>query len=269
MLEPLFYDALATTHDDDYYEHLDCKIPFLNGGLFEPLNDYNWEETEIRIDNKLMADVFKTFNQYNFTVREDEPLEKEVAIDPEMLGKVFENLLPENLRKGKGSYYTPRIIVHYICQESLINYLANECPEVSKDHIDLFIRMGEQALEYEKQRLEKTNANENYSGAYKNERIPDSISENAALFDNALSKIKVCDPAIVSGAFPVGMLNEIVKSRHILDHYLGKERSIYELKMHCIQNSMYGVDIDPGAIEIAKWRLWLALVVVEDDYSRG
>ena len=111
--------------------------------MFEPINDYNWEETDILLDNDIFSDIVTTFNQYNFTVREDEPLEKEVAIDPEMLGKVLKNLLPDNLRKGKGTYYTPRSIVHYMCQESLINYLYDEvnnktisCQEIGKNQLN-------------------------------------------------------------------------------------------------------------------------------------
>src|SRR5206468_3439846 len=112
-----------------------CRIPFLNGGLFEPLRDYDWRKTDIILPNKLFTNadhtdagdigtgVLDVFDRYNFTVNEAEPLEKEVAIDPEMLGKVFENLIEENRRKGLGSFYTPREIVHYMCQESLINYL--------------------------------------------------------------------------------------------------------------------------------------------------
>lgn len=101
-LEPLFYEALASERENDYYAQLDIKIPFLNGGLFEPINGYNWQETDILISNDFFAKVFSIFDTYNFTVCEDEPLEKEVAVDPEMLGKVFENLLPNNLRKGQG-----------------------------------------------------------------------------------------------------------------------------------------------------------------------
>src|SRR3989344_1828398 len=98
ILESLFYEALATERDDDYYRHFDCKIPFLNGGLFEPINDYNWRETDLLIDNDIFGRILDTFDRFNFTVKEDEPLEKEVAIDPEMLGKVFENLIEENIR---------------------------------------------------------------------------------------------------------------------------------------------------------------------------
>ena len=283
VLEPLFYEGLASEHDDDYFSVLDCKVPFLNGGLFEPMNGYNWKETDIRIDNDLIGEVFKTFDRYNFTVREDEPLEKEVAVDPEMLGKVFENLLPENLRKGKGAYYTPRTIVHYMCQESLINYLDTECAStilvedvhkqdacgtIPKADIETLVREGDIILELETAIKEGTKS-------YKTV-LKDSIKDNAQALDDALANIKVCDPAIGSGAFPVGMLTEIVKARTILSLYLNnfplkrgvpKERGVYELKRHCIQNSLYGVDIDPGAIEIAKLRLWLSLVVDEDDYN--
>ncbi len=124
ILEPLFYEALAIDRGDvSFYSRFNCKIPFLNGGLFEPINGYNWEETDILLKNDTFGEIFDTFDLYNFTVREDEPLEREVAVDPEMLGKVFENLLEVKDRKSKGAYYTPREIVHYMCQESLINYL--------------------------------------------------------------------------------------------------------------------------------------------------
>ncbi|MBT7900201.1 MAG: N-6 DNA methylase, partial [Candidatus Marinimicrobia bacterium] len=267
VLEPLFYVGLASEQPNDYFPFLNCKIPFLNGGLFEPINDYNWDETDIRIDNDLIGDVFKTFDQYNFTVREDEPLEKEVAVDPEMLGKVFENLLPENLRKGKGAYYTPRTIVHYMCQESLINYLYTECEPAPKEDIETLIREGEKVLEYESKRAEELAKDKNYKGEYSEPAISIAVDENAQALDDALANIKVCDPAIGSGAFPVGMLTEIIKARKVLELYLDKKLGVYELKRHCIQNSLYGVDIDPGAIEIAKLRLWLSLVVDEDDYT--
>jgi hypothetical protein len=259
VLEPLFYEALAKERVKDLFTSFNCKIPFLNGGLFDPMNDYNWVETEIRIDNELLSNVLATFDQYNFTVREDEPLEKEVAIDPEMLGKVFENLLPENLRKGKGAYYTPRTIVHYMCQESLINYLDTACKPVPKADIETLIREGDIILELETAIYEE---GKKYTSV-----LMDSIKDNAQDLDDALANIKVCDPAIGSGAFPVGMLNEIVKARRVLELYLEKEETTYTLKRHCIQESIYGVDIDPGAIDIAKLRLWLSLVVDENDYS--
>jgi len=137
-LEPLFYQALRydRSADDEYFSQFDCKIPFLNGGLFDPISDYDWVDTDIGLPNEIFSNDIKTkegdvgsgildiFDRYNFTVKEDEPLEKEVAVDPEMLGKVFENLLEVKDRKSKGTYYTPREIVHYMCQESLANYLS-------------------------------------------------------------------------------------------------------------------------------------------------
>src|SRR6266404_3690116 len=166
VIEPLFYDTLATDRGHEAWCKLfNCRIPFLNGGLFEPLADYDWRKTDIVLPNRLFTnndrfDDFSTgtglldmFDRYNFTVNEAEPLEKEVAIDPEMLGKVFENLIEENRRKGLGAYYTPREIVHYMCQESLINYLdtaLNEEKEtVPRVDIETFVHLGDQAALYE------------------------------------------------------------------------------------------------------------------------
>lgn len=313
ILEPLFYEALRIdrSHDDDYYSKFDCCIPFLNGGLFDPINNYDWVHTDILIPNKLFSNSEKTkegdtgtgildvFDRYNFTVKEDEPLEKEVAIDPEMLGKVFENLLEVKDRKSKGTYYTPREIVHYMCQESLINYLDTAVntgeaplrqagspqgkligerwsaqmalstpayqPVVPRQDIENLVRKGELAIEHDS-RVE--------SHGKETERYPyeldESIRQNAKLIDTKLQNIRVCDPAVGSGAFLVGTMHEIVKCRKVLTTYLGEEedRSVYDFKRHAIQNCLYGVDIDPSAVEIAKLRLWLSLVVDEEDIKQ-
>ena len=262
VLEPLFYEALATERANNFYSKFECKIPFLSGGLFEAMNGYNWQETDITISNNVLEMILDTFDRYNFTVKEDDPLDKEVAIDPEMLGKVFENLLPENLRKGSGSYYTPRPIVHYMCQESLINYLDTHL-DIDKKNISLLIKEGDAIVEHDKIASTKK---EGYEGKYQ-KRMPNIIIENANDIDKLLSKVKICDPAIGSGAFPMGLLHEIVVARNVLTNYIGNEfnRTKFHLKEDCIQNSIYGVDIDEGAIEIAKLRLWLSLIVDEDD----
>ncbi len=136
-LQYLFYEALAKERDNEnsYYAKLNCRIPFLNGGLFEA--DYDWRNAHITIPASLFRNDEKNksgdigtgaldvFDRYNFTIKEDEPMDKEVAVDPEMLGKVFENMLEVKERKSKGAFYTPREIVHYMCQESLIHYLDN------------------------------------------------------------------------------------------------------------------------------------------------
>ena len=181
------------------------------------------------------------FDRYNFTVNEAEPLEKEVAIDPEMLGKVFENLIEENLRKGLGSYYTPREIVHYMCQESLINYLdtalnsgsetigrerrkqaefGDEKSEqtlltaparneiVPRTDIETFVHLGDQASFFEDARVSGTTSYRDH--------LPKSIEKYARLIDEKLADITICDPAVGSGAFPVGMMTEIVRARSAL-----------------------------------------------------
>jgi len=314
ILEPLFYEALRIDrrHDDDYYSRFNCKIPFLNGGLFDPIGGYDWVHTDILLPNELFSNQNKTkegdtgngildiFDRYNFTVKEDEPLEKEVAVDPEMLGKVFENLLEVKDRKSKGSYYTPREIVHYMCQQSLINYLNTELnkgvtlyqnigdiqtnafgnetkvgqldltvkhksgPQITKEDIETLIKYGEQFGENEATVEARGKETDTYF--YK---LSENIRKNAKVIDEKLANIKVCDPAVGSAAFPVGMMHEIVKTRNMLSAYINDpDRTIYHFKRECIEKALYGVDIDPGAVEIAKLRLWLSLLVDEEDIEQ-
>jgi len=313
ILEPLFYDTLATDRGHEAWcQHFECRIPFLNGGLFEALGGYDWQKIDILIPNRLFTNhdpieegitgtgVLDVFDRYNFTVNEAEPLEKEVAIDPEMLGKVFENLIEENRRKGLGAYYTPREIVHYMCRESLIRHLdgalnsrggyerlgvpqtelfgprdlakpdgrmelmaeSGPAPIPIRD-LRLLVCRGEFGVEHDLQVDEKGRETKAYSW-----KLPESIRANAERIDRTLADIKICDPAIGSGAFPVGMLHEIVRARETLTTYLPEdpERTAYHFKRHAIQESIYGVDIDCGAVDIAKLRLWLSLVVDEDDF---
>jgi len=265
ILEPLFYEALANDRsaDDHYYSLFKCKIPFLNGGLFEPINEYNWSKTNIVPDNNIFKKIFETFDRFNFTVKEDEPLEKEVAVDPEMLGKVFEKLLEVKDRKSKGAFYTPREIVHYMCQQSLINYIETNI-SISKSDIEKFIQFGDFALDLIIKEQEQINK---YGKSYVNEKltIPKSIKENHKEIDRLLRDIKIADPAVGSGAFPIGMMNEIVKARSILSTYFKEERKDYDLKREVIENCLYGVDIEPSAVEITKLRFWLSLIVDELD----
>jgi hypothetical protein len=273
ILKLLFYDALAHERpgDDGYYPHFKCKIPFLNGGLFEPLNDYDWIGTEILIENDVFEKIFKVFDRFNFTVKEDEPLDKEVAVDPEMLGKVFENLLELKERKDKGAFYTPREIVHYMCQQSLINYLKTNI-DIKREDIETFIQYGDLALEHVIKDLEQQKTYNGQSYVDEEFLIPESISYNFRKIDRLLKNIKIVDPAVGSGAFPVGMMNEIVKARSILTIYFSeeeqKERTNYNLKRETIANSLYGVDIDQSGAEIAKLRFWLSLIVDETDMNK-
>ena len=282
-LQYLFYEALANDRKDQfdpsYYQRFDCRIPFLNGGLFEA--DYDWQKIRVEIPNTIFANDEKTkagdkgtgildvFDRYNFTIKEDEPLEKEVAVDPEMLGKVFENMLDITERKSKGAFYTPREIVHYMCQESLIHYLNAEVGEktvtaVPKTDIETLVRKGIFAIENDQRILDKGKETDAYTF-----KLPEAICTHAELIDEKLADIKICDPAIGSGAFPVGMLHEILHARQALAPHLPEAKRLppYDLKKHTIGHSIYGVDIDPSAIDIARLRLWLSLVVDEDDYT--
>ncbi|MHA2611538.1 MAG: Eco57I restriction-modification methylase domain-containing protein [bacterium JZ-2024 1] len=304
ILEPLFYEALRTDRSsaDHYYSKFNCKIPFLNGGLFDPLNNFDWVKNDILLPNELFSNQNRTregdigdgildvFDRFNFTVNEEEPLEKEVALDPELLGKIYEKLnaiRPDNfdeyvsvLKSGKkgeetkfnkeyGVYYTPREIVHYMCQESLINYLATELQgKVAKGDIEKFVKFADSIREVESiamEREEKIKSGEQKTTIYQRQ-IPESVQQHAKEIDNLLFDIKVCDPAVGSGAFPIGMMHEIVKLRQLLSIYLGTKVNPYHLKSHCIENSLYGVDIDPGAVEICKLRFWLSLIVDEEDF---
>ncbi|OGR05614.1 MAG: hypothetical protein A2511_01975 [Deltaproteobacteria bacterium RIFOXYD12_FULL_50_9] len=303
FLQYLFYEALAQDRKDqpdpNYYPRFACKIPFLNGGLFEA--EYDWQGQVIDLPDSLFHNdeknkagdegtgILNVFDRYNFTIKEDEPLEKEVAVDPEMLGKVFENMLDDKERKSKGAFYTPREIVYYMCQLSLIHYLDNglnsldekdgqldllavgqgDAVRVPKDDIETLIRKGHLFVENDDVALQamlRIESGEQKKTKHKVE-LPQSVKVNAKLIDDKLADIKVCDPAIGSGAFPVGLLHEIVTARLALAPHSGNQRSSYDLKRHTIRESLYGVDIDPSAIDIARLRLWLSLIVDEDDFS--
>ena len=277
ILEPLFYEALRLKRPKDYYSQFDCRIPFLNGGLFDPLNDYNWEDTDILLPDGIFSNsnwtkegdigdgILDIFDRYNFTVNENEPLEKEVAVDPEMLGKVFENLLPIKDRKSSGTYYTPREIVQYMCRESLINHLVKEFDqEVSRGDIETLVEYADIVVENERHVAGKELETQTY--AFK---MPEGIRKHADLLDKELDLIRVCDPAAGSGAFLVGMMNEIVRVRSALAPYIDDgERAPYKFKRRAIEYSLYGVDIDSSAVEIAKLRLWLSLIVDEEDRNK-
>ena len=273
-LEQFFYKGLNEKRDNQYFPLLNCKIPFLNGGLFEPLNNYRWSSSRFSIPNEMFSNYDKTgildfLDLYNFTVDEEEPLEKEIAVDPEMLGKIFENLLEVNDRKSKGAFYTPREIVYYMCQESLANYLVNKVGVDYKEIIE-FIKYGDliSQLDWELS-LEENNSHQ----------LGNTIYDNIIEVDKALMNVKIADPAVGSGAFPLGMLTEIVKLRNNLTTYmliqkeLGKldldsiinseqrKRDIFDMKLQTIENCIYAVDIETSAIDIAKLRLWLSLIV--------
>lgn len=200
-------------------------VPFLNGGLFDLEDGYDKHEA-VRIPNAALGRVLDLFARYNFTVTESTPLDVEVAVDPEMLGKVFEELVTG--RHESGSYYTPRPIVSFMWREALKHYLA---PAGDAAAVGRFVDAGDPA----------------------GLRDPEPVL-------NALRAVKVCDPACGSGAYLLGMMHELLRLREALFAHRGVDSgTAYDRKLEIIQNNLYGVDIDLFAVNIAK--LWLSLAV--------
>ncbi|MBN1996646.1 Eco57I restriction-modification methylase domain-containing protein [candidate division KSB1 bacterium] len=243
-LTTLFFDTLNTIRENDICELIDgkpCRIPYLNGGLFEKESDkYDF----LTFPPQLFTDLFAFFDSYNFTIYEDSPEEHTMAVDPEMLGHIFENLLEDN--KDKGAYYTPKEIVHYMTQESLIEYLFTHCqnsdlPDLMMDRIVI-------------------------ENLVKNKEATGISKLQADHLDRLLDAVKICDPAIGSGAFPMGLLHEIYSAKQVL-HTCTPNAPEWEpakVKENIIQNSIYGVDIEKGAVDIARLRFWLSLIVDEE-----
>ena len=208
-------------------------IPYLNGGLFE--RDAT-DETEFPLPAKYMQSLLDFFASYNFTIDENDPDDAEVGVDPEMLGRIFENLLEDN--KDKGAFYTPKEIVSYMCRESLIAYLQTDVEdEATKEAIRQFV----------------TTHNTSVLGT--NDKFIKQI-------DEALCNVKICDPAIGSGAFPMGLLKELFQCRTAIEGITQSKAA--EIKKHIIQQNIYGVDIERGAVDIARLRFWLSLIVDEE-----
>ena len=208
-------------------------IPYLNGGLFE--RDAT-DETEFPLPAKYMQSLLDFFASYNFTIDENDPDDAEVGVDPEMLGRIFENLLEDN--KDKGAFYTPKEIVSYMCRESLIAYLQTDIEdEATKEAIRQFV------------------STHDVNALGTNNKFRQQV-------DGALKNVKICDPAIGSGAFPMGLLKELFQCRTALEDI--SQHQAAEIKKHIIQQNIYGVDIERGAVDIARLRFWLSLIVDEE-----
>ena len=226
VLEALFNDL----NSEDERKLPQYRTPYLNGGLFE--RDAS-DETNFPLPAKYIQQMLDFFSSYNFTIDENDPDDAEVGVDPEMLGRIFENLLEDN--KDKGAFYTPKEIVTYMCRESLIAYLQTDVDdEPTKEAIRQFVTTHDAA----------TLAN-----------IADDI-------DQRLKDVKICDPAIGSGAFPMGLLKELFLCRTALEGI--SQHQAAEIKKHIIQQNIYGVDIERGAVDIARLRFWLSLIVDEE-----
>ena len=237
ILEPLF--TCLDTPLNQRREVFDTKVdglrsvsvPFL-GGLFERTE----EDKALSIfPRELFADLFKFLSEYNFTIDENDPNDAQVGVDPEMLGRIFENLLEDN--KDKGAYYTPKDIVQYMCRESLIAYLQTDVTdEPTRKALRQFVTSHDVAV---------------LGG--RNSALALNVSQ-------CLKDVKICDPAIGSGAFPMGLLNELFLSRGAIENF----DNAAAIKRHIIEQNIFGVDIEKGAVEIARLRFWLSLITDAD-----
>ena len=269
VLEPVFSNALDSDRRDNndlfdtnvnFASGSIVKIPYLNGGLFE--RD-SLDELQVRFPKEYFADLFDLFDQYNFTIDENDPNDAVVGVDPEMLGLIFENLLEDN--KDKGAFYTPKKIVQFMCKESLIQYLKQSIKdfiekESKRKNKDIAILNDAKLLLAEDGKVISDFVNTNESSK------TIDIRTNAILINHLLSVVKICDPAIGSGAFPLGLLNEIFNCRRALHNIIDSNSVISNasLKKEILQKNIYGVDIEKGAVDIARLRFWLSIIVDEE-----
>jgi adenine-specific DNA-methyltransferase len=254
VLEPLFFEILNCDRPNSQSPW--GKIPYLNGGLFERdyggfLDATGWETPkEITLPNSLFNTrqngVLNFFDSYNFTVSEDTEGDETIALSPSLLGNIFENMLAADERGQSGTFYTPRDVVQFMCVESLSHYLADE----TGIGLDAVRQLTE------------------FDPALHEDRINELLTkEQAKKIKKALASVKVCDPSVGSGAYPIGMLQVIIAVKQAIacrEEGRSVKRGslcISEWKREIIANNLYGVDIKPEAIEIAKLRMWLSMVV--------
>lgn len=287
-LRVLFFDTLNRERSNDEFEMPDgkkVKIPFLNGGLFDKEeldeklitfksklfhNPDNEDEVLTKKNSSNSRGFLDFLNAFNFTVHEDSPDEHTVAVDPEMLGHIFENLLEDN--KDKGAFYTPKEIVHYMCQESLIEYLATHLGkeytiyrQIDNAQYEFFgneTRTGQ--LKMVEELGDKALDRNNVNNIVMFKEVSRLSKQQLKRIDQLLDTVKICDPAIGSGAFPMGLLQEIYSIKEVIAYELKQEWKPAKVKENIIQNSIFGVDIEKGAVDIARLRFWLSLVVDED-----
>ena len=210
-------------------------VRFVNGGLFDEKEDLEEEKAGIVVPDEavklILTDLFEPFN---FTVMESSPLDVEVAVDPEMLGKVFEELVTG--RHDTGSYYTPKPVVSFMAREAIKVYLQTACPAEARTAITAFVE----------------------------EHKPDGLRDAEGVLA-ALKRVRVCDPACGSGAYLLGLLHELLDLRQALFATGSPDyKMVYDRKLEIIRHSLYGVDNDLFAVSIARLRLWLSLAVEFD-----
>ena len=249
-LKQLFFNTLNTPVNDS--DRKDKVTPYLNGGLFEA-HDNDWADRKVSFPTGYFKSLYEHLEQYNFTTDESSPEYEQVAIDPEMLGRVFESLLATQLtetgdqaRKAKGAFYTPREIVSYMSRESLRQYLYTKLGNPAwNEGVDKLLDTSDSEWE-----LSHSNSKRNLWGEANRNTVPQLVI-------TALDELKVLDPACGSGAFPMGMLQIILKTYERLESRFDP----YLTKLKIIEENIYGIDIEPMAVEISRLRAWLSIVV--------
>ncbi len=235
-LRLLFFAGLNNPKSEDLTEYPDSRrligtVPFLNGGLFEETGMD--ARSDIYVSDAVILSILRDlFDPFNFTVMESTPYDTEVAVDPEMLGKVFEELVNE--RNESGAYYTPRPVVSFMCREALKGFLSGAETGLSDDVISEFV------------------------DTQKTQDISVAAARKVAA---ALERVTVVDPACGSGAYLLGMMQELVDLQTTLFNVGVDAKSLYDLKLEIIRRNLYGADIDNFAVNIAMLRLWLSLVI--------
>jgi hypothetical protein len=253
-LSSLFFHAFNKKHQyltlnipDEIKESFNL-MPFLNGGLF---TENELDEIGFKIPDEIFKLLFESdpidgkkgfLERYNFTIREDTPLEVEVAVDPEMLGKVYESLISEEERGKGGIFYTPRIEIDYMCRLSLVEYLSEETKISKTDLIPLV---------FEPQRILDN---------------PVLKTEDLRKINDAINRVKIVDPAVGSASFLVGMMNVLIEIMRNLSSKIDKrEENLFALKNKVLSENLYGVDVKDWAVMVGELRLWLSLIIETEE----
>ncbi len=255
VLKQLFFNTLNTPVKDRV-SIVDVDTPYLNGGLFE-YHTNDWPDQVVVFPESFFGRLYEHFDRFNFTTDESSPDYEQVAIDPEMLGLVFESLLAtqrtetgESARKAKGTFYTPREVVTYMCKEALRQYLYTTLDNESwNSGVDKLLDSSDAYVAQQHSNFKRD--------LWGKDNVKIVVPQILAAIDD----VKILDPACGSGAFPLGMVQLLTRTLERLDTRFDP----YKTKLGIIKNSIYGVDIEPMAVEIAKLRTWLALAVDESD----
>ncbi|MFA5210992.1 MAG: TaqI-like C-terminal specificity domain-containing protein [Patescibacteria group bacterium] len=249
-LETLFFKVFNTPIEDRE-KSIDNITPFLNGGLFEEKLGDKHGDPKLTFPADYFDRLVDFLHHYNFTTDESTSTFQQVAIDPEMLGRIFENLLAEQTeetgeqaRKAKGAFYTPREIVDYMSRESLRQYLKNT--------------LGDEGKSFEL--IDNLLDSKEHDWRDQQRNYRDKLKPYKYDILKALDEIKILDPACGSGAFPMGMLSLLLQTYERLDATFDS----YKKKLEIIKNNLHGVDIEPMAVEISRLRAWLSIVVDEE-----